>query len=210
MISIHVPAWGTTPSSPFFCLEIVFQSTFPRGERLKQHRDKRSLDAFQSTFPRGERHFGNPQEITSEISIHVPAWGTTEIGGSIPPSSSFQSTFPRGERLLRRTAAGAILIFQSTFPRGERLIHGSPCQDFSNFNPRSRVGNDPAYAQYCKPPSYFNPRSRVGNDRPRYLDFPQIPSISIHVPAWGTTDYKKFVTRYTGFQSTFPRGERRP
>ena len=35
LISIHVPAWGTTIShNRFLVHHIVFQSTFPRGERL--------------------------------------------------------------------------------------------------------------------------------------------------------------------------------
>ena len=33
-ISIHVPAWGTTPMKHRSRLLPIFQSTFPRGERL--------------------------------------------------------------------------------------------------------------------------------------------------------------------------------
>ena len=36
----------------------------------------------------------------------------------------------------------------------------------------------------------FNPRSRVGNDRVMYL-VGQLKEISIHVPAWGTTERSK-------------------
>ena len=56
------------------------------------------------------------------ISIHVPAWGTT-VGVTIQVSDlrAFQSTFPRGERQRPRTLL---------------------CYDLHDFNPRSRVGND--------------------------------------------------------------------
>ena len=78
IISIHVPAWGTTFQLPTTESGIVFQSTFPRGERRSFFGDSATLHIFQSTFPRGERPDGN--EIAcfrAGISIHVPAWGTT-------------------------------------------------------------------------------------------------------------------------------------
>ena len=56
LISIHVPAWGTTKLEKKFIIGHLFQSTFPRGER-------RNTQVFA------------PDGIT--ISIHVPAWGTT-------------------------------------------------------------------------------------------------------------------------------------
>ena len=55
---------------------------------------------FQSTFPRGERRDSvtcHPLNIA--ISIHVPAWGTTQkLSGVEFDYTKFQSTFPRGER----------------------------------------------------------------------------------------------------------------
>ena len=54
-ISIHVPAWGTTFSSLLDDGNMEFQSTFPRGERHKEHPEKSGCFLFQSTFPRGER-----------------------------------------------------------------------------------------------------------------------------------------------------------
>ena len=63
-----------------------------------------------------------------------------------------------------------------------------------NFNPRSRVGNDVGQFSFSELLSYFNPRSRVGNDRilPRLR---RIPTISIHVPAWGTTIGAVYIAR---------------
>ena len=55
------------------------------------------------------------------ISIHVPAWGTTE-----------SDAYPK-----------LITKFQSTFPRGERPPGNEATEDPNDyFNPRSRVGND--------------------------------------------------------------------
>ena len=59
----------------------------------------------------------------------------------------------------------AALRFQSTFPRGERHSHTNVLVvHLLHFNPRSRVGNDS---------SGFSILRKI--------------SISIHVPAWGTT-----------------------
>ena len=55
LISIHVPAWGTTLSLHHFHHILQFQSTFPRGERPCSQSFSRSFLLFQSTFPRGER-----------------------------------------------------------------------------------------------------------------------------------------------------------
>ena len=54
-ISIHVPSWGTTLDAMECILYVLFQSTFPRGERLIAYRSSMVRWIFQSTFPRGER-----------------------------------------------------------------------------------------------------------------------------------------------------------
>ena len=76
-ISIHVPAWGTTINRRTLFDEMIFQSTFPRGERQRSRR---------KIF------------LHVDISIHVPAWGTTTLRSPLPRLIRFQSTFPRGER----------------------------------------------------------------------------------------------------------------
>ena len=120
-ISIHVPAWGTTSAVNYASSILLFQSTFPRGERQLRNRNRIYDLIFQSTFPRRERQLiaechavkinfnprsrvgndsgrkslasvhgnfnprsrvGNDQLVHHrfshvEISIHVPAWGTT-------------------------------------------------------------------------------------------------------------------------------------
>ena len=64
--------------------------------------------------------------VRREISIHVPAWGTTQMVLVIAIDMRFQSTFPRGER------------------HELDSMHVMP----ENFNPRSRVGNDSKFQQF--------------------------------------------------------------
>ena len=100
-ISIHVPAWGTTIKCVKCGQTLIFQSTFPRGERPAKGLSGATKDVgFQSTFPRGERlSWKMRREVLQNISIHVPAWGTTNSKTKSSTGSIFQSTFPRGERL---------------------------------------------------------------------------------------------------------------
>ena len=120
-ISIHVPSWGTTIFTRRQPPCILFQSTFPRGERRHRYQILRTKNRFQSTFPRGERRTGgsqavaacnfNPRSLVGNdglhfhrdwrrfISIHVPSWGTT-------------------------------------------AVKKNTSQDETDFNPRSLVGND--------------------------------------------------------------------
>ena len=163
---------------------------------------------FQSTFPRGER------QIPFRQSTHPPNFNPRSRVGNdsngyiaVLDSVSFQSTFPRGERPFPlgfhcqtvnfnpRSRVGndltectpvSLIRFQSTFPRGERRASERHLRLFLYFNPRSRVGND------------ANERKESGRSgisihvpawgttmRGGYL--PASPIISIHVPAWGTT-----------------------
>ena len=77
-ISIHVPSWGTTIFTRRQPPCILFQSTFPRGERRKSEHKEEPEWQFQSTFPRGERRCAGCSHCSHFfISIHVPSWGTT-------------------------------------------------------------------------------------------------------------------------------------
>ena len=168
-----------------------FQSTFPRGERQQNRSSLQRATTFQSTFPRGERH--DASDLTAEIlefqstfprgerrwsgellpsiiviSIHVPAWGTTERWFGVARTATFQSTFPRGER--RKIPMHLWLLWY--------------------FNPRSRVGNDAEVSEDVIVMRDFNPRSRVGNDNQELGNHDE-ENISIHVPAWGTTTFKQ-------------------
>ena len=141
-ISIHAPAWGATLGWKDGNIYILFQSTPPRGGRLKLREKYSAEELFQSTPPRGGRpdrflkmmswFYFNPRPrvggdndvpiefFISIISIHAPAWGATWTRRSRPHTPKFQSTPPRGGR------------------RG-RGVHGHTLR---NFNPRPRVGGD--------------------------------------------------------------------
>ena len=68
-ISIHVPAWGTTQWKMIYILmEDIFQSTFPRGERLDLIIAILTRQKFQSTFPRGERRLA--QETKQVLRVY--------------------------------------------------------------------------------------------------------------------------------------------
>ena len=122
VISIHIPAWGTTTGEALAVCCIVISIHVP---------------AWGTTV--SAVLFGKDKDI----SIHVPAWGTTE--NAIPdslPSSSFQSTFPRRERRFIAT----ILPFFYNFNPRSRVGNDSDqvllLIPKTYFNPRSRVGND--------------------------------------------------------------------
>ena len=100
IISIHVPAWGTTPVGTMLIPYVEFQSTFPRGERQFGQRmfglycnfnprsrvgNDECFDVFVRAFvdfnPRsrvGNDAIINASDDDYNISIHVPAWGTTD------------------------------------------------------------------------------------------------------------------------------------
>ena len=148
-----------------------------------------------------------------DVSIHVPAQGTTQYMNSGFPIYTFQSTFPRRERLLPLQPLSTLIASFNPRsrvgnddipgPKGKRIavsIHvpaqGTTCCAICSlpmpvrFNPRSRVGNDSLIPFLSSISVSFNPRSRVGNDEQfPLLIMPQ--SVSIHVPAQGTTLSKR-------------------
>ena len=169
------------------------------------------LSEFQSTFPRGERHQAHLQgaEII-EISIHVPAWGTTAAAGTC--SVSLRHFNPRSR--------------VGNDGRSEKEVELR-----EHFNPRSRVGNDcmkglpvrnclisihvpawgttfSAFRQHLSR-MYFNPRSRVGNDdfKNSNSDTPNIFQSTF--PRGERQSRSGLMENLKVFQSTFPRGERR-
>ena len=145
-ISIHAPARGATPtpaaaspsmwhfnprtregcdlaSTSLAWFASTFQSTHPRGVRLKAAQENGISDEFQSTHPRGVRRW--------------------EIGGNIY-DDKFQSTHPRGVRPIENADyIGPDKGFQSTHPRGVRLRPRRAARSgLTYFNPRTREGCD--------------------------------------------------------------------
>ena len=186
---------------------------------------------FQSTFPRGERHNGNHSRgcssyfnprsrvgndgatfsltVNRRISIHVPAWGTTNHSSNVFLGSQFQSTFPRGERQFIEWNSCILQYFNPRSRVGNDEPHYGQCCTYHYFNPRSRVGNDGSGIYRIRAYRYFNPRSRVGNDR---VSDAQMAAITDFNPRSRVgNDLCQFYDfeSESQFQSTFPRGERR-
>ena len=104
-ISIHVPSWGTTVYHVSHNNLVLFQSTFPRGERHLRH-----------TICTHRIHF-NPRSLVGNdvypsyfyhqfhISIHVPSWGTTRPHDSLSDNSGISIHVPSWG-----TTAGASVI----------------------------------------------------------------------------------------------------
>ena len=140
-VSIHAPAWGAT----YQITNLRFQSTLPRGERHKHNGPNMSYVSFnprsrvgsdfitlsrstcsscwfQSTLPRGERP-GRPSAIPmTNVSIHAPAWGATQIRTNLAiGQKSFNPRSRVGSDVQDSEYKGRTSMFQSTLPRGERL-----------------------------------------------------------------------------------------
>ena len=100
---------------------------------------------FQSTLPRGERLRASGWTYSKpDISIHAPTRGAT-IAKAVTrvKSGIFQSTLPRGERRIVDRQWLCADRFQSTLPRGERLASLMASSIVSaDFNPRSHAGSD--------------------------------------------------------------------
>ena len=79
-ISIHVPAWGTTYNILLSALFTLFQSTFPRGERLASAVLIHLASKISIHVPAwGTTKASKDTTTATNISIHVPAWGTTNV-----------------------------------------------------------------------------------------------------------------------------------
>ena len=175
-VSIHAPAWGATSATAGSGRRSMeFQSTHPRGVRLRNCLAWMVKAKFQSTHPRGVRR--RPRD--AERRIRAGFNPRTRVGcdeGRQRSSSStimFQSTHPRGVRRgpqgpgrgpgrvsIHAPAWGATggrgaslcapWMFQSTHPRGVRHPLSSRAPPFlSSFNPRTRVGCDTARWRPC-------------------------------------------------------------
>ena len=125
-ISIHVPSWGTTIFTRRQPPCILFQSTFPRGER---------------------RQLRKILHKTKQISIHVPSWGTTQCLANTRRMRLFQSTFPRGERPETSPGHPAPGHFNPRSLVGNDLHDLVSLAGQHYFNPRSLVGNDGKFSQ---------------------------------------------------------------
>ena len=144
------------------------------------------------------------------ISIHAPTWGATLSDRCRRLHYSISIHAPTwGATHCTATPEGRWVTFQSTHPRGVRRASNPATITIFDFNPRTHVGCD--YYCICKYSKkfYFNPRTHVGCD----LTFDAnilTCYISIHAPTWGATNMLSANIAIKLFQSTHPRGVRRP
>ena len=123
------------------------------------------------------------------VSIHAPAWGATGNPPCWRDTPCFNPRARVGRDPYFLMSRRAMSWFQSTRPRGARP--GSRIAQVErrySFNPRARVGRDFDTRADALQAAGFNPRARVGRD----------PN------TWHA------LVRQDWFQSTRPRGARRP
>ncbi len=195
-VSIHAPARGATRFRTEFLCPLFrfnprpreggdqllfwqekrgtrFQSTPPRGGRLRRRCILRGCHQFQSTPPRGGRRLPVHHELVDvHVSIHAPARGATDFDiGDVLPLEGFNP----------RPREGG----DSPEAEARTCLRG--------FNPRPREGGDlrRRFPGYAGPVSIHAPArgaTRCHGERV-YL-----PGVSIHAPARGATALKTRVT----------------
>jgi len=168
-VSIHAPAWGATQSVEAASGGRQFQSTRPRGARLRHgqgvlHGQGVSIHA-PAWGATGHEFALNARQ---KVSIHAPAWGATAIGKNAPPwAALFQSTRPRGARLacrIYRPACLPVSIHAPAWGATGTLVKCSPCSNVSIHAPA------------------WGATYTVQLVLQRY-------AVSIHAPAWGATKH---------------------
>ena len=172
----------------FISSPVLFQSTFPHGERPFSSVLLTSHLQFQSTFPHGERQeYTRPATEWYGVSIHVPARGTT--GSTQDSVDQYKSFNPRSRtgndaREIMSEVLGAVSIHVPA--RGTTLLF------YDYDDPKAVSIHVPARG--TTPPSstligrfLFQSTFPHGERRLHGCCLERILSVSIHVPARGTT-----------------------
>ena len=143
---------------------------------------------FQSTLPRGERLRGRFQSLLPyQISIHAPARGATTVTNAYLATLMISIHAPaRGATCVRVYHRKCKAISIHAPARGATCKSIAALHHRQDFNPRSREGSD--FREMFKDESvrYFNPRSREGSDHVASFN-ENTANISIHAPARGAT-----------------------
>ncbi len=127
--------------------------------------------------------------LLEAISIHAPARGATSINSSMSYSSDISIHAPaRGATMYSDVFSGSFDISIHAPARGATILAIFSGYSIIDFNPRSREGSDGSAGGLETEYNNFNPRSREGSDN---------------------NDCVR-ACRKRKFQSTLPRGERRP
>ena len=99
-VSIHAPTRGATQNFTQWKMLLQFQSTHPRGVRLKLSVAVVTLSYVSIHAPtRGATAFIMAARPCNMVSIHAPTRGATTPSERTVEYSKFQSTHPRGVRL---------------------------------------------------------------------------------------------------------------
>ena len=143
---------------------------------------------FQSTFPRGERRGWIPDyNFDGTISIHVPTRGTTIVICIFYIVYAISIHVPtRGTTSFKLPSYTALLISIHVPTRGTTSARFLTVVLRIYFNPRSHEGNDFLSSSSLSFKVDFNPRSHEGNDDYHRIRGAKL-QISIHVPTRGTT-----------------------
>ena len=208
LISIHAPAWGATRRRWRWNDIEVFQSTPPRGGRLRSYEQ---TDCGKNFNPR-PRVGGDPFLWTDcrrfTISIHAPAWGATHVFCHVTllkPISIHAPAWGATIHLDALLSVGKISIHAPAWGGDVLFLHGSEDDCISIHAPAWGATTETEAIEFAQ--KDFNPRPRVGGDRPPPAR-PRQAAISIHAPAWGATGEQRRSTSLSTFQSTPPRGGR--
>ena len=192
VVSIHAPAWGATrPQGGPGVAGWVSIHAPAWGATLPQDRLTHGLSHVSIHAPAwgATRQYFDQKVLHNVVSIHAPAWGATLVVFMVfPPFRCFNPRTRVGCDKMRDATVMELVAFQSTHPRGVR----------------------PGRAWSTRGSRCFNPRTRVGCDVRAVLPA-RLRRVSIHAPAWGATR-SNLSSPFTPmlFQSTHPRGVRRP
>ena len=146
---------------------------------------------FQSTRPHGGATEHEPPVCCGRIiSIHAPAWGRDVITSLLQNTpSNFNPRARMGARPMWSTSTIRRPAFQSTRPHGGATILRRPLCSPAPFQ-STRPHGGATHAQIADmPPSKFQSTRPHGGATTGSLHLLQVPSISIHAPAWGRDDF---------------------
>ena len=188
VISIHVPTWGTTLSISTNLFALIFQSTFPRGERHHQPGYHYLLHSFQSTFLCGERRHITRMQLTT---LHFN-----------PRSRVGNDGWSYSDRICDRDFNPHSCVGNDT--KCEKKLRSYP-----DFNPRSLVGNDDSkHPRHC----FFSISIHVpswGTTLDGWKKSCADVKFQSTFPRGERHESSDTGPLPFKFQSTFPRGERR-
>ena len=189
----------------------IFQSTHPRGVRLK--RDAKILEDFlisihAPTWGATPYEFRQPPRWLF-ISIHAPTWGATPESLNSASLENFNPRTHVGCDTARPWCGPSPPYFNPRTHVGCDFNDSKMMENYIDFNPRTHVGCDLAssvawiissrfqstHPRGVRPRcrclsitgSDFNPRTHVGCDPVVVCDTPD-DKISIHAPTWGATN----------------------